>query len=368
MLEEKNMIEEISLGIAVVSSILLLFVLLKMRKNKKIESIKEIDKPAEKVDVVPEYKGLGKDKKIAIIAVIILILLSVVAVSILIYEEERYSSVQQNYEQLTNTHNSLLIEHNSLLDDYNNLLNQYNDLNEEYASFSETTEQYRQLTIDHLMELTYSKIREECQPNYNPWLGSYYYDSKSVEYAASVCAHDLGRRYWPTIENDYYENKGTHLSHDAHDKIIDLTDVIDVSKYDNDVKKVEKILEFTSSYIEYQYDLNEEYLFPTETLTFRSGDCDDFSILAATLLEEVEIESAIGFFTNQSEDNDHCMILIHLSDLGDYGYYYYDDLTSHGLSTGRWIILEPQVTIENQDAEDLVGRWGMIAVAEIPNE
>jgi len=310
----------------------------------------------------------NKDKKIAVVAVTLIILLSVITAYTLVYEEERYSSVQQDYEQLTNTYTSLLIEYNSLIDDYNNLVNQYNELNEEYTEFSETTEQYRQLAIDHLMELTYSKIREECQPNYNPWWGSYYYDILSVEYAASVCAHDLGRRYWPTIEDVYYEKKGTHLSHDAHDKIINLTGIIGISNYDNNVKKIEKILDFTSTYISYQYDLNEEFLFPVETLTFRSGDCDDFSILAATLLEEVGIESAIGFFTNQSEDNDHCMVLIRLSDLGNYGYYYYDNLTSYGLSDGKWIVLEPQETLGNQYNEDLIGKWEIIAVAEIPNE
>ena len=119
--------------------------------------------------------------------------------------------------------------------------------------------------------------------------------------------------------------------------------------------------------IEYSEDINNEFLFPIEVLTYRSGDCDDFSILASTLFEYVGIESAIGFFTNESEDYDHCMVLVNLPDLDYYGYWYYDDLTNQGLSQGRWIIIEPQATIDMQVEDDLISKWGMIAVAEIDN-
>jgi len=42
-------------------------------------------------------------------------------------------------------------------------------------------------------------------------------------------------------------------------------------------------------------------LAPIETIARRSGDCDDFAILAAALFEYYGIESAIGFFFHPKE-------------------------------------------------------------------
>ena len=44
----------------------------------------------------------------------------------------------------------------------------------------------------------------------------------------------------------------------------------------------------------------------------------------------------------------HAAILVHLESLGSYGNWYYSDLTRMGLSEGKWIIIEPQLTIEQQ--------------------
>ena len=333
------------------------------------------EKFIEKVDVTPRYKGLSKDKKLAVVSVILIVLFSTISLSILVYEEEKYKMIENDYSQLgdsynqlKDSYNSLESQHSRLTADYSTLSNQFNDLNTKYNALSQITTQYSQLPINHLMELMNNKIREECQPNYNPWWSTYYYDKTSVEYAASVCAHDLGRRYWPTIENDYYKITGTELSNDAHNKIIKLIEIIDVSRQDSAVEKIEKILDFTSTHITYQSDLNDEFLFPTETITFRSGDCDDFSILAATLFEEASIESAIGFFENTSENAAHCMVLVHLPDLGNYGYWYYSNLTSYGLSEGKWIILEPQADISAQRNENLIEKWTINVAAEIPDE
>jgi len=41
------------------------------------------------------------------------------------------------------------------------------------------------------------------------------------------------------------------------------------------------------------------------------------------------------------------MVLVHLEDLLGYHYWYYSDLTDKGLKEGRWIIIEPQMTIDN---------------------
>jgi len=113
--------------------------------------------------------------------------------------------------------------------------------------------------------------------------------------------------------------------------------------------------------------MNEAFLAPIETIARRSGDCDDFAILAAALFEYYGIESAIGFFLPpQGGQEGHSMALVHLNDLDSYKYYGFDDLSSRGLSEGRWIIIEPQGLIEDQhDAQ--ISQWGLYIASEIPN-
>jgi hypothetical protein len=90
--------------------------------------------------------------------------------------------------------------------------------------------------------------------------------------------------------------------------------------------------------------------------------------LAGTLLENKGIECAIGFFNKDTGNTDHCMILVNLNDLDGYGYYYYyDDLTSMGLSGGRWIIIEPQSKIDNQHSTEWFSDWNLNAASEIIN-
>jgi hypothetical protein len=50
--------------------------------------------------------------------------------------------------------------------------------------------------------------------------------------------------------------------------------------------------------------------------------------------------------------------------LGGYGYYYYSDLTSLGLASGKWIIIEPQMLIQNQDDSSWFSQWIIEVAAE----
>jgi len=54
------------------------------------------------------------------------------------------------------------------------------------------------------------------------------------------------------------------------------------------------VIDPASSYIELSENANAvDFLqFPSQTLTFRAGDCDDLSVLATSLLESVGIETA----------------------------------------------------------------------------
>jgi hypothetical protein len=126
-------------------------------------------------------------------------------------------------------------------------------------------------------------------------------------------------------------------------------------------------MKFTNSLVHYEHKLIDHMWFPTETLTFRSGDCTSFSILESSLFEMVGIKSAVGFFRN-SQGEGHAMILVHLDSLGGYRYYYYPDLTSYGLSTGQWIIIEPQyysLSQQQSKQDQWIPQWRLVAAAEV---
>jgi hypothetical protein len=51
-------------------------------------------------------------------------------------------------------------------------------------------------------------------------------------------------------------------------------------------------LDFIYTHISYEEEIDDVFLAPVETLGFKSGDCDDFSILAAAFFEEAGIDAA----------------------------------------------------------------------------
>ena len=312
-----------------------------------------------------------KNNKLILSILLTITLFSIILAGVFTYYESRYNILNENYnfykshyENLNYTQSS---DYEKLLDDYNTLYSKYLTMSRDYNSYKSLIQQYNDLLIDHLISLTFNEIRKEYQPNYTPWADNpYYYEQISVEYAADVCAHDLKRVIWPDIEDIYYSLTGKTLSDGAYDRLFQASELVNISSTDTTTEKVEKILSFTSTYIEYQYDLNDEFLFPSETLSYKTGDCDDFSILAAALFEYEGIQSAIGFFDSEYYDYAHCMVLIKLDDLKDYIYYYFDDLTSYGLSEGRWIMLEPQSSINDQSERSYFERWDLYAIAEVP--
>ena len=125
-----------------------------------------------------------------------------------------------------------------------------------------------------------------------------------------------------------------------------------VKAYDSSSIKIEKILEFISEVVTYQLEMDDIFRFPLETLSLGSGDCDDYSILVATLFECVGIDSALAYF--ETNNGDHVLVLVHLDELAisnpyyEQRYYLYDDLTHYGLQSGQWIMIEPQSPIEYQ--------------------
>jgi transglutaminase-like putative cysteine protease len=122
-------------------------------------------------------------------------------------------------------------------------------------------------------------------------------------------------------------------------------------------------LDFIYTHISYEEEIDDVFLTPVETLGFKSGDCDDFSILAAAFFEEAGIDAAVGFFENDEREQ-YAMVLVHPEELTGYDYLYFSDLTGKGLEPGKWIIIEPQSLIELQSGS-WIQQWNLLVAAPI---
>ncbi len=189
-------------------------------------------------------------------------------------------------------------------------------------------------------------------------------DEDRAKFAINLVLHDLNRLSWASIEEEYYEKIGIH-SHNAAWSILQLAlNSTGVEEDNSLVENIEKILIFLNEYLEYEIEFDNIFRSPVETLSMRHGDCEDFSILASAFFESIGVDSAIGFFKNSQGDY-HAMVLIHLSDLGEYGFWYFDDLTHIGLKEGKWIIIEPQYNIEHQDYDEWMSQWSLSVAEEV---
>ena len=284
--------------------------------------------------------------------------------------QNQYSVLQVQYDELNEKYLVLKTNHQVLVREHERLQNSYDFLQQSYSSLQKDLEVMEALCIGNSLESYYDYLREELGATGSKWWWlnpdkSYW--QTEVDFAANLAMHDLRWIYWPSIEKDYYEDVGEYSYDTARKKIDEILALIEIGTYDTPTDKIGKILGFINQYIHYETEINDVFLAPVETLGFRSGDCDDFSILAAALFEAVGIDSAIGFFVNENNEY-HAMVLVHLEDLSVYGYWYYSDLTSLGLEEGRWIIIEPQTTIDYQDNEEWMSQWEILVAAPLDTD
>jgi len=267
--------------------------------------------------------------------------------------EASLSSLQANYEELDEFYETLYETYERTYNDYTDSLL---DLQIEQV-----------LRIGNSLESYYDSLRSGLGPTGSDnwwWTPTESIWQMEVEFAVNLAQHDLWRIYWPDYETDYEDLTGENSYETAWNKLRDVASCIDLSVSDAPEVKIEEILAFLNENIHYELEINDVFLAPIETLGFKSGDCDDFSILAAALFEYFDVDSAVGFFKNDANEY-HAMVLVDLDDLGGYGYWYYDDLTGYGLPEGKWIKIEPQSTIEYQSDDDWMGQWNILVAQEL---
>lgn len=274
-------------------------------------------------------------------------------------EESQLAELQNQLSALTASYSSLQGQYNILNGRYNTLNSSYSTLQAQYDSLESQCEMSSELRIDVTLATYYDYVRDHVSKT-------------AIQFEADVAAHDAGHLYWPSLEEetDYVAHSGTNESADrtAFRIISKFLSYADIKSGDSDVVKIDKIMRLVNSYITYERRSNGEIQFPTEVLTYRSGDCTGFTVLTACLLEEVGIQTATGYFEGDEHEEGHSMVLVHMDDLGSYGYSYFSDLTSKGLSAGRWIAIEPQddSLYAYSNNLDWVNSWSLISASEVP--
>jgi len=312
----------------------------------------------------------------------------------------KYYEVQSSYIKLERELNILQNQYTGLGKDYDRLQSRYNALEESYSglqTYSISPEESINQQGDYvsqreyiikmtsylaLFRESYTNLRKNYDTEVSLRIGNNlesYYDilryeknlitsnwqdvQREADFCAQLALHDLGYNCWPTLENKYYIKTAEHSYEIARKKINEVINIIELKAYHPPTYKIKKILEYIQQNIHYEYDFVNSYLAPVETLGFKSGDCDDFSILASALFKAVGIDSAFAIFEN-NEGKYHCMVLVHLEDLGGYPYYSYPDLTDKKLDKGTWIVIEPQSTIDQQYF-DSFNMYSLVAVAPL---
>jgi predicted transglutaminase-like cysteine proteinase len=255
-------------------------------------------------------------------------------------KNDDYATLQSQYSSLQNQYRANQINCSSLQISINNLQNQSNYIN--------------LVKMGSLAHDYYETIRSDK----SPWLPTH---QEKVNFYSSLSKHDQGRNYWSDLDSEYYSYSNTHRYLEAKNILTAILHLSGADQANNAADRMAAILNFLNTNIQYQYDLKDRPFAPTETLSSGSGDCEDFSILASALFEMEGISSAIATFTNSAGEG-HAMVLVQDPTINAKAYYSYSDLTNYGLSSGKWIEIEPQSLLTDQ----LTGmdKWNINAAAE----
>lgn len=292
--------------------------------------------------------------------------------------ESEKSSLQSDFSSLSVEYNSLELQHNTLFSNYQSITDDYNDLVEDYNELSDSNDQLDYELRIKIRELQYIEseiieLENIIEVNQLMDIGNNitsFYDciryryglagDKSsqtsirdkLKFGVKIVKHDLGYSQWSSYESDFYSEFDIYSYEYDNFHLQNILSYYGVKAYDSSSTKIKEILEFITERVIYQREMDDIHRFPLETLSLGSGDCDDYSILVATLFECMGIDSALAHF--ETNNGDHVLVLVHLEELEvtnpyyEHLYYLYNDLTHYGLQSGQWIMIEPQSPIEYQ--------------------
>lgn len=187
---------------------------------------------------------------------------------------------------------------------------------------------------------------------------------EKLDWLADIVMHDLGRRSWAAEKLKYRDRSGRYAHRDALRTLRLVLENAEVSEEQDEQERMRRILDWMNDHLAYEHEIDDLFRAPIETLSLGSGDCDDWTGLAAALMNEAGIDAAAGWFTRTDEEGKeraHMMLLVP-AELGTKAWWF-KDLSKHGLP-GGWHVVEPQRRLDEQKSPN-IRRWSLVAARAI---
>ena len=275
--------------------------------------------------------------------------------------ESDLEDIQSELDEIMNENTKLDSRLRKIQRELNDTIDLIKIRDRQISKLNQINETYTQLNAGNSLTSFYDVLRDEEGLTGGGTQKNMY---KEIKFGRDLVKHSLGENIRATLEKEYRKDTGISSYSQANEILKIAYNQTKIMAGDSDTEKVAKILEYVNDLLDFESDMNDVFRAPVEVLTVRTGDCDDYCFLAAALFEEAGIDTAIGFYEDDDEGG-HVMLLLHLPELEDYSYYSYDDLTSKGLRSGKWIQIEPQRYIDDQNDEEWMENWELRLAEEI---
>jgi hypothetical protein len=245
--------------------------------------------------------------------------------------QNTYTSLQNTHEDLTEDYNVLIIEHQSLRDKYSVCTSNYHELSEAYDNLMEDY----QLALGEI-PLTPGRTTTILIEREYEWYFSGRNWDLSIAIPESIA--DFYSEQDRISTNDY----SVYVTHPFDDEfinsIIEKMNVIAIEENLSEIEKVNLVISFVQSLPYTLDDVSTPYdeypRFPIETLIYGGGDCEDTSILTASLLEAMNYDVVL------LSPPQHMAVGINIDASGTYwtsndNRYYYLETTGEGWEIGE---------------------------------
>lgn len=168
-----------------------------------------------------------------------------------------------------------------------------------------------------------------------------YYD-KTFNWRFNSVNYDLNQKITKSIYDTYlnYDISRIPFFSDVTDFVTPNEPVIeDISKKINHISEIEKfssinkanfILKFVQYNVEYSTDnltkgCEEYWKFPVETLVEQKGDCEDTSVLYASILDNLGYDTVLLYYKWEEQDKNYGHLAVGVNIDGDHGEYIFDN-------------------------------------------
>ena len=243
---------------------------------------------------------------------------------------QELSDLLTDFSGLNNDYNNITNNYNQLQDDYNQLITEKEALE---TAYNELLDDYEVL-VASLPLLPQQVSGTTLEKEYN-----WYYDGQYYEISLSIPESQY--EYYKGLERTHQSDYSIYVTHPYDDEFINTIirkfNLIALEKNLTEEEKINLVISFVQS-LPYTVDsvtnsFDEYPRYPLETLVDNGGDCEDTSILTASLLKSMNYDVIL---INPPE---HVAVGVNIDAYGSYWTYegekyYYLETTGEGWRIG----------------------------------